>query len=215
MTKKILNLLLIILVVLCAVVMSIVALTFPNKSVTPTQPLPPTLPSPSPTPVPPKKSFIDPDNPLQRTIVGLTRQQEVEANHEIISVTTQSDGSQVYQLHSAIEAVPDTIKTKNSQVVYEQVHLPFTSSQPGAMSLVELKQKYVEPEEIITTGSHFYGQFAHTYLYVSRGVTAVVDSINEVVRELQFFEPMSKETYLQQYGADIAPPDSFGERFFE
>lgn len=142
-------------------------------------------------------------SPFQKTVIGNTTEQAVVSTIKISTKEVLPDGSTKYQMPSVNPLQPDEIISKNGVVVYEKTST-FTNADGGFPSMASFAQVFGKPDEEIQ-GSAFYGPFAKTYIYATKGFALIANPNTDEVYEVQRFLPQSAASYKSVYGKDINP----------
>lgn len=134
----------------------------------------------------------DNNSPLNTVIVGKTTRKEVE---EIGGLVAKDDNTYVVPGEGAIRT--DSIMLQNDMVKFKRTRFPASGER-----VAYYKQLYGEPEKEIQ-GSAYFGEQAKTYIFAKKGIALIANMNTEEVYELQQFQPVSVERYLNLYGDDI------------
>jgi len=141
-------------------------------------------------------------SPLQKTTISETGKQEVEKLPGISQPQILPDGSIKYELPADVPQRPNEIITKNNIVVFERIDIPEDPNKNGYITISDYISKYGQPEKS-TTGSKFFGPFASTYIYNSKGFAFIGNLNTNEIFEIQVFSPTSVDNYIKTYGQDI------------
>jgi len=140
---------------------------------------------------------------LQKTKIGITKEDEVVKLPGFIKKETLPGEQTRYSFESTLNARPNEIITDNHIVVYEKDLIPESPSTPGYTTISDIESRYGNPERIVN-GSKFYGYFIDYYIYASLGFAFAGNKHTNEVYEFQFFKPMSIQEYLNFYGSDVS-----------
>ena len=91
--------------------------------------------------------------------------------------------------------------TKNGVLVFKRFITMKDVDHWESPSIIEYKEKYGDPE-FEKKGSVYYGAFETLYLWGSKGMAIVGNDFTDEVKEIQVFEPINTEQYLQFWGDD-------------
>ncbi len=141
-------------------------------------------------------------SPLQKTIIGKTKIDDIEKNYQIKNKQVMPNGDLKYSLDSRIETRPHQITFHNSLAQFERVVIVDNATISGQLKLSDQILKYGPAEKVIK-GSKFYGNHMDTYIYATKGFTFIANTNANEVYEIQIFTPTSLENYLDNYGEDI------------
>lgn len=154
---------------------------------TPTKPAV-TKPSPSPS-------------QITLTLPGKTTESQVTSFKNIKSKAVLENGVTVYTYPSNTTVKDNEIQTQNGVVIFER-NITSYIEDPNLTSQ-NYMQQLGTPERVIEHGSRFYGSSSKYLIFASKGTTLIVDSFNDKVLEIQKYQPMSVDEYIQKWGSDI------------
>lgn len=157
--------------------------------------------------IPPKKYDIK-ISTLQKSIIGKTTLKDIEKSGSIIEKKAIDQDSYELSIDSLVKSQPDSIITSGGKVTYERISLPTSKNNPSYKSLSELTTKLGSPEFIIV-GSIRYGSLVKTYVYGSKGIAFVGSNANDVTYEIEIFEPITTQKYLETYGKGLSTFKSY------
>lgn len=193
------------------VVFALIIINFLNSNTKSTQSLqaPTTI-----TPTPyyksgPLNSTTERIYPLQKTIINITQDSDIQALPDIIKTEILPNGEKRYSLTSPVPlSRPNLILTQNGVAIFERIITNEANpSSKDYATVSEYKNLFGNPEKTIK-GSKYYGNFMNTYVYSSRGFAFIGNPNTDETYEVQTFVPMSADQYMKQYGQDIdlSPP---------
>lgn len=160
-----------------------------------------TLKKPKPTPSPSPTPLIV--SPLEKTRIGETVQKQVEEGLKFSNKQLASkSGAIVYSIPSVNPLRPDEVRTQNGKVNFERINLPEETQAVGYLQITNFQNTHGQAEKVIK-GSEFYGPFISYYIYAKKGITIIGNSHTDEVYELQRYQPMTVEEYLEKYGQDV------------
>lgn len=160
-----------------------------------------------PTPIIPQAEYnrkIESNlNPLQKTVIGKTTDQELL---RIPNITQESlsQGLTKYSFPSEFVYWPNEVVTQNGVVIFERIVLPERSESLGYDTVSGIENKFGSAENIIP-GSKRYSEVAKTYVYPSQGFAVVGFPHDDKIYEIQKFLPTTLEVYKTFFGDDLNP----------
>ncbi len=158
------------------------------------------------TPITVAPTIIEPPqtvSPLQKAIIGVTTNQELENLPAYIGKETNAAGETNYTYLSEITIRPNNVITdKNGVALFERILIPEDPEETGYATISEFKNKYGEPETVLK-GSKFYSWVIETYFYGKLGMAVVGNPNTDEVYEIHRFLPMTVEKYMADFGEDL------------
>lgn len=148
--------------------------------------------------------------PLQKTLIGQSIDRTTGGKLDIKNQEATEDGRLIFSLNSQNPLRADQVITKDDKVIFERIYIPESKSDPNHLLISTVIAKYGQPEKIFK-GSRLWGHFVTTYIYSGKGVAFIGNPNTDEVYELQIFEPVSVEEYIQKYGDDINQSPQRGE----
>lgn len=139
---------------------------------------------------------VDTNSPLNTVTIGKTTRKEVE---KIDGLVAKDDST--YLAHSEGAIRTDGVMLQNDTVRFKRTR------SPAIDRVADYKKAYGEPEREIQ-GSLYFGENAKTYIFAKKGIAIIANMNTEEVYELQQFQPVSVERYLNLYGEDIQEVDT-------
>ncbi len=160
--------------------------------------------SPTPTPYPSLSGSVKNNRYAknQKTTITETTRVEIEKRTDVEQKIALSEGRIKYSLTSPLVTRKNEIITQNGKVIFERILIPEKRSDPGYVTISEYKALFGKPEEEIQ-GSQYYGELYHALIYASKGFTLIGNTNTDEVFEVQVYEPMTVEGYIQTFGEDI------------
>lgn len=149
----------------------------------------------------PSEPITSISSPIKKTVIGVTKEEDL-AGLDIIESTTLPSGETQHLITSELISRPDEIITKEGVVVYERVLLPENPTENGYETFSSIELGFGTPD-LVLEGSDFYGWNIESRIYSSKGFTAIGNPNTGEIYELQFYEPMPAEEYVNLYGEDI------------
>jgi len=164
--------------------------------------------TPSPTRIILKKNFLV--NPLERSEIGKTKEEEVLESYTIKSKTSYGNET-IYKIESAIPNELDEVRVEKGIVVFERVNTD-TVTLTQLTRLDEVIKKFGDPELVIDkVGPH--GWYTSLYVFSSNGFAVFANRYTNSVYEVQRFLPMSIDDYKNKYPEFFQPaPTPIGEK---
>lgn len=153
---------------------------------------------------------IQPVSPIQKTVIGKTKDAAVKNLPNIKKTNILSDGKIQYVMSSPIPLHPDEIQTQNGIVVFERLNAPINPASEGYAKISEYVKLFGAADETIP-GSRAWGGFVSTYIYAQRGLAFIGNDSTDEIYEIQTFAPTSAENYKKLYGTDIIEGPVAGE----
>ena len=154
-------------------------------------------------------NVIYPQNPSQQAVnnekiystikIGETTINEVKQLPEIKN--QQVKGNQTEFSFNSGRYNDNKIITENGLVIFKNIITvdPETWQHPPLSSYLKV---YGQPEAEYT-GSNTYGSRFKTYLYPSKGLAFIGNPGPDELYEIQVFEPLTLDQYLNKWGSDI------------
>lgn len=155
--------------------------------------------SPPPSPLPVISQSPVTISPLQKTLIGRTKPEDVEKTYQIKDKKTLPNGDLSYSINSKLDARPDQIIFHNSAANFERIIVV------GNEKILKLSDQILKygPAEKVLKASKYYGNHMETHIYASKGFAFIVNPNADEIYEIQTFSPTSLDNYLTTYGEDI------------
>ncbi len=158
-----------------------------------------------PTPV---RNTTNPDDtksfeftPLQRTIIGQTKDENIKKLEKVISEKEQ-DGIKTYITQSYIKQYTNEIRTKNGVVIFETTRTEISSPPPPKLNTFQ--DLYGQPELVLDSVSEL-GKHVSAYIYASKGFTLFANRYTKTVYDVHRYLPMSLSEYQKEYSRYLQP----------
>lgn len=143
--------------------------------------------------------------PLQRTVIGQTKDDTVKKTQKVISEREEGD-VKIYTVQSFIKQYTNEIRTKNGVVIFETTRTEIATPPPPKLNTFE--ELYGEPELVLNSVSEL-GKHVSAYIYASRGFTLFANRYTKTVYDIHRYLPMSLTEYQKEYSRFLQPAPSY------
>lgn len=150
----------------------------------------------------PDQVQVEKINPLQRTVIGKTRDSELVQLPGLQEKAASTEGRIKYKFESVIPLIPSEVLTKDGVVVLEKINTPDSPSQAGYGRLEDFVKELGEPERKIG-GSRTFGYYVDTHIFANKGITIIANQNTGEVFQIQIYRPTTVDKYLTDFGDDI------------
>lgn len=138
---------------------------------------------------------------LEKTVIQQTTDEQIISSFNVQSSVSSRSGIKTYFLSSVNPLSPDEIKTQNGKTIFEKTST-FTTSPGGTPSLQVVLSSFGIPEEVLQ-GNKFFGDFANSYLYPSKGFVIIANPNTSEIYEILHFTPMAHQQFDILYGVYV------------
>lgn len=139
--------------------------------------------------------------PLQKTIIGETKENTIEDSNTIISQTVDGDTA-TYITQSHIKLYTNTIKTKNGVVIFETTRTEISSPPPPRLE--NFQSLYGNPELVMDSVSSL-GRHVSAYIYATKGFTLFANRFTGTVYDVHRYLPLTLSEYQKEYAEYLQP----------
>lgn len=138
----------------------------------------------------------------QKSVIGKTTKQELLDTHPNTKEQVLANGDTKFTIDSSMKSRSNEVIFRNDVAIFERAVIPETQRDAGLSKLSDQTLKFGPTEKAIK-GSKFYGSYAETHIYASKGFAFIASPMGDEIYELQTFIPTTIEKYLSKYGEDI------------
>ncbi len=139
---------------------------------------------------------------LSQLVAGESTTNDVAKLAKPLKKERLSNSDTRYTFSSTRVGRVNEVVVSGNTVNFVRIITPNDGAQQGYAVLVQYTQTYGQPDKIIA-GTEDYSYPLQTYIYSTKGFALIINPTTTEVYEVQKFQPMSVQNYLNSYGKNI------------